>query len=147
MYANAFLERFFDEVGYTRVILQSVGEPAITSLAKALVRSRSRESKDIMAQISLRQSPLGSHSSNGLAEVAVKGIEGLTRTFVHQIQKRCATVVKGNSAILGWIVRHAAFVYNRYMMKSNGRTAYEELKLCRYDYPVLKFGKNVLARR
>ncbi len=41
-YAAACLERYFDEVGYRRVISQSDGEPDIIALAKALVRARSR---------------------------------------------------------------------------------------------------------
>ena len=99
-----------------------------------------------MTQISLRQSPPGSHSSNGMAEVTVKTIEGLTRTFVHAIKKHYQVTVKGNSAILGWIVRHAAFIYNRFMVKPSGRTPIEELKLVRYDSPVLTFGEVVLGR-
>ena len=66
-YAVAFLEKFLDEVCYPRVVSQTDGEPAILALGRALVRATSRESKDIMTQISLRQSPPGSHSSNGMA--------------------------------------------------------------------------------
>ncbi len=77
----------------------------------------------------------------------MKSIEGLTHTFAHDVGKKYGVVVKGNSAILGWIVRHAASVLNRFMVKPSGRTALEELKLVRFDSPVLAFGENVLARR
>jgi hypothetical protein len=131
----AFLEKLFAEVGYSRVVLQTDGDPAIIALARAVVRARNRESEDSMTQILLRQSPPGSHSSNGMAEVTVKSIESLTHTRV--FQKHYNVTVKGDSAILGWIVRHAAFIYNRFMVKPTGRTPLEELKLIRYDSPVL----------
>ena len=49
--------------------------------------------------------------------------------------------------MLGWLVRHAAFVYNRFMLKESGRTPHEELKLVQYTSPLLCIGENVLARR
>ncbi len=59
--------------------------------------------------------------------------------------------VKSKSAILGWIVRHAArrlrVQYVHVELKPSGRAALEELNLVRLDSRVLTFGENVLARR
>ena len=109
--------------------------------AKPLARARSRESKDIVTQILLRHSPPGSHSSNGMAELTAKSVEGLTRAYARDIQKHYVVVAKGNLAILVRIVRCAAFGHNRFTLKPSGRTPIEELKLIRYDSPVLAFGE------
>ena len=109
-YAVAFLSSYMDELGYPRVQLQTDGEPAIVDLAKALIKEKSKDAKDIQTQIALRQSPPGSHASNGMAEAAVKNIEGLVRTLAADIGDKYKTEVQANSAILGWIIRHAAWV-------------------------------------
>ena len=146
-YAVAFLSTYMDEIGYPRIQLQTDGEPAIVALARALIKDKSKDVKDIQTQISLRQSPPGSHASNGIAEAAVKNIEGLVRTMSSDIGDKYNTRVEANSAILGWIIRHAAWVQNRFVYKVSGRTAFEELKMVKYISPVLQFGESVLARR
>ena len=146
-YAVAFLSTYMDEIGYPRIQLQTDGEPAIVALARALIKDKSKDVKDIQTQISLRQSPPGSHASNGIAEAAVKNIEGLVRTMSSDIGDKYNTRVEANSAILGWIIRHAAWVQNRFVYKASGRTAFEELKMVKYISPVLQFGESVLARR
>ncbi len=77
----------------------------------------------------------------------MKIVEGLTCAFVHEIQKRYAVIVNGSSAILGCIVRHAASVYNRFMLKPSSCTPVEELRLIRHDSPVIAFGANTPLRR
>ncbi|CAK0858494.1 unnamed protein product [Prorocentrum cordatum] len=146
-YTGAFLSSFCDDVGYPRVTLQSDGEPAIVSLARALLKDRSKDSKDIQTQITLRHSAPGSHASNGLAESAVKVVEGLVRTLKHEVEKKYGVQIKGDSAILSWIIRHVTFVQNRFMYKRNGRTAFEDLKMVRFNSPQLNFAENVLANR
>ncbi len=115
------MDRFFDEDGYPKVILQSDGESNIIAECKALVRARSRGGKDIVTQISLRQP--SAESSNGLPESTVKSVEGLTRPFARDAGKKYGVIVKGNLAILGWIVRHAAYVLNRFMVMSSPAAA------------------------
>jgi len=52
----------------------------------------------------------------------------LIRTCDQEIDKQCVVIEKGNSAMLGRCVQHAAFVYNRFTSKESGRTPHEERK-------------------
>ena len=94
------LVNFMNDLHYPRIILQTDGEPAIVALAKAIVKERSKEAKDIMTHISLRQSPPGDHASNGLAEATVKRIEGMARTFACDLNKKFGKTIKGDSPIV-----------------------------------------------
>ncbi len=80
VYSLAFLKSYLDDVGYPRDILQSDGEPSVISLGRALVKERSKGSKDIQTQIAVRQSPPGDHTGKGLAEPAVIRNEGMKHT-------------------------------------------------------------------
>ncbi len=134
-------------MGYTRTILQTDGENPIIALAKALVKDRSRDAKDILTQISIRQSPTGSHAPNGLAEAAVKNVEGLVRTMTAELCEIFKCSINATHPILGWIIRHAAYCHNRFAVKASGRTASEELKMVRLTSPMLQLGDSVMARQ
>ena len=43
-----------------------------------------------------------------------------------------------------WLIRHAAWLHNRFHVKYNGRTCYEELYQTRYKNEVVAFGESVL---
>ncbi len=43
-----------------------------------------------------------------------------------------------------WLIRHAAWSHNRYHVKINYRTPYEELFQCRYQHEVVPFAETVL---
>ena len=43
-----------------------------------------------------------------------------------------------------WLVRHAAWSHNRFHVKINYRTPYEELFQCRYQHEVVPFGETLL---
>jgi len=91
-------------------------------------------------------SPVGSHQSNGAAEVAVQLIEGMARTSVLVVEEKYKCKVTVRSPILPWIVRHASYVYNRFQTKKNGRTPYEVLTMQKFKSPLLEFGEVVLKR-
>ena len=43
-----------------------------------------------------------------------------------------------------WVVRHAAWLHNRFHVKANGRTCFEELHQTRYKQDVVPWGEKVL---
>ena len=140
---------FIDETGYSRMMWQTDGEPAIVALMRAVRRELGkgeREPVEVQPQMAMRQSPKSSHQSNGVVEAAVKTLEGLVRTFCRALELNMNVKVLPDSPILGWIVRHAVFIQNRFMVKRNGRTAFEELRLAKFQAPLLEFGESVLGK-
>eukprot|EP00959_Pyramimonas_sp_CCMP1952_P177124 3702386-Pyramimonas_sp.AAC.1 len=76
-YTVSFMSSFCDDVGYPRATLQGDGEPGIVSLARVLLKDRSKGAKDTQTHLTLRHSAPGPRARNGLAEAAVKVVEGL----------------------------------------------------------------------
>ena len=71
---------FLHELGYTRMVLKSDGEPSIAALVTAVQKEWVGDSKNVQAQLIPRRSPVDDHAANGAAEVMVHSLEGLTRT-------------------------------------------------------------------
>ena len=69
------------ELGHTRVILQSDGEPDA-------VRARFIKENGEVQQVSVQASPRHSHQSNGGAERAISTLRGIARVFLlHMVGK------------------------------------------------------------
>ena len=135
------LIKFGEELGHLNYELQSDGEPAIKALVQAF-RPRSGATT-----LSYRQSPAHSHASNGSAEVTVKIVKGVMRTLCCAFARRYGLRITVDSAILPWIVRHTAFIYNRFQVLKSGRTPFEQLRMKKYMSPMCEIGECVLAKR
>ena len=72
--------RFLQELGYTRMIRKSDGEPSISALVTAVQKEWAGDSKNFQTKLIPRRSPVDDHASNGAAEAMVHSLEGLTRT-------------------------------------------------------------------
>ena len=59
---------FLQELGYTRMILKSDGEPSIAALVTAVQKEWAGDSKKFETQLIPRTSPVDDHASNGAAE-------------------------------------------------------------------------------
>ena len=49
-------------------------------------------------------------------------------------------------SLIGWLVRHAAWLINRYQVRASGRTPYQHMRQREYQGKVLPFGEVVLYR-
>ena len=65
-YATAWLVSLLRRLGYRRAILQSDGEPSSVALKTATLLAAP------FVELVLRQSPVGEHATNGVAESAVR---------------------------------------------------------------------------
>ena len=68
-----------EDWGKKKVIMRNDGEPAIKAFRKAIQEHRIEDTI-------LEQSPKGDSASNGLAEEAVKTIEGMVRTWIDAVE-------------------------------------------------------------
>ena len=71
----------------------------------------------------------------------------MVRTFTCDLKKKLGKTIRGDSPIVSWMIRHAAYVLNRFAPRPSGRTPHEELKMVRFVAPLLCFGESVIARK
>ena len=62
---------FLQELGYTRMVLKSDGEPSITALVTAVQKEWPGDSKNFQRQLIPRTSPVDDHASDGAVEAMV----------------------------------------------------------------------------
>ena len=127
---------YLDSWGLAEVVLKSDNEPAIQALVDGVRIKRGERTM-------VEKSPQYSHQSNGAAENAVRRIESLTRTYVCVLQEKIGYKVDSKSIILPWLVRHAAYVLNRYIKRDGGRSAWARLRGKECDCPLVQIGETV----
>ena len=113
---------FLQDVGYTRKILKSDGEPWITALVTAVQKEWAGDSNNFQTQLIPRTSLVDDHASHGAAEAMVHSLEGLTRTSKVAVEESLGVSISSNSPILPWLVRHQSLFGNRFVVRSSGRT-------------------------
>ena len=90
--------------------------------------------------ISFEHSPVAEHQSNGVAERAVKTVQGQVRTMKLALEARISEKVAETSDIIPWMIRHAAMLVNIGQRVDDGRTAWERVKGRRFNREILEFG-------
>ena len=137
---TAFL-RWLTDVGLTGdAALRCDPEPAVTSFCQEVGLRRAP------ALTILQQTPVESPSSKGAVERYIQSVEGKCRTFRVAVQERWHTDVNNSSAIFPWLVRHSAWVLERYMPGPQGVTPYASLHQQPYTSQVCEFSEPVLIR-
>ena len=137
---------FLQELGYTRMVLKSDGEPSITALVTAVQREWAVDSKNFQRQLIPRTSPVDDHASNGAVEAMVHSLEGLTRTSKVALEEALGISILPTSPVLPWLVRHQSYLRNRFVVRSSGRTPFEELTMSKFQSPLLNFAEAVMAK-
>ena len=137
---------FFQELGYTRMVLKSACEPSITALVTAVQKEWAGDSKNFQRQLIPRTSPVDDHASNGAVEAIVHSLEGLIRTSKIALEEALGISILPTSPILPWLVRHQSYLRNRFAVRSSGRTLFEELTMSKFQSPLLNFAETVLAK-
>ena len=137
---------FLQDFGYTRMILKSNGEPSITALVPAVQKEWAGDSKNFQTQLIPRTSPVDDHASNGEGEAMVRSLEGRTRTSKVALKESFGVSIFSNFPILPWLVRQSC-LRNWFVVRSSGRTPFEELTMSKFQSPLLNFGREaVLAK-
>ena len=110
-------------LGRKKVILFTDAEHSIKALAEAVA-------KEYKGDVQLMTAPRESHASNAIAERGVLELAKQTRTLVSSIESKFKDKVPDFKVLPGekyfpWIVRHAAWLLTRYLIKKDGKTPYE----------------------
>ena len=126
-----------EKLGRLRLVLKSDQEPAIKALLQSVKREKHQD-------IAFEHSPVAEHQSNGVAERAVKTVQGQARTMKLAPEARISEKVMETSDIIPWLIRHAAMLINIGQRGDDGRTAWERVKGRKLNRDVPEFGERVM---
>ena len=87
---------FVASTWYRRATVQSDGEPSIVALKTATLLTSP------FVELVLRESPVGEHATNGVAESAMREVKRQTRTLKFALEAHVGKIVESHS-ILKWI--------------------------------------------
>ena len=86
------------------------------------------------------------HGSSGVPEAMKHTLEGLTRMGKITVEEALEVSISSTSPILPWLVRHQSYLKNQFVVRSSGRTPFEELTMCKVQSLLLNIGEAVLAK-
>ena len=108
--------------GRQKVILLTDAEHSIRALAEAAAKEWGKECQ-------LQVAPRESRASNGAAERAILELARQARTLVSGLEHHFPEFkMLPTHKTYSWIIRHAAWLLTRYLVKLDGRTPYERLR-------------------
>eukprot|EP00971_Amphidinium_carterae_P338046 6475206-Amphidinium_carterae.1 len=123
------------EVGHTTVLLRTDAEHAITAVAKAVRTARAP------LETQLEVAPVGSHASIGVVERGNRTLGEQIRVMRGQLESRLGLTLALQHTLVVWLVRHAAWLLCRFLVKTDGRTPFERTKGKVYSGEIAEFGE------
>ena len=129
--------------GGDEVVVQGDPEPAMKQVLNSVEACRTK--LGLRTQVSLTAKD--SHQSNGVVEKAVSTIRRLALTLKTHLEDRLKVAIGGQLAIFSWLLRHAAFLHNRFFVTNKTLPPFEVVFARRYQGRLLVFGEACLFRR
>jgi hypothetical protein len=124
---------------HKEVVLRSDGEPAILDVMDTIAKTR-------MGETNLEHTAAGESQANGFIERGIQSLEEMVRTFKLDLEQRINTRVEVSWTIFEWLVEFAADVINKFVIGSDGRTAYERVKGKKHHGEFVRFCSYVMYR-
>ena len=125
---------------FRKMRLFSDQEPSMKDLGHKVVRLR--EGHETM----LHYSPVGSSASNGRAERMIQTVRKQALALKLSWESQFGIPLLGQSCLLPWLFRRAAWLLARYHVKATGRTAYEDVNDAEFRQEILPWGEVVIFR-
>ena len=123
--------------GFSDAVIQCDAETSLIQLTEK-----------IASELGLRHrvSPPYSHQSQGRVERFHRTLHEQIRTIRYQWAAHLGIRASAwPPASLPWIIQHAVFIANRYIIHNNGATSYSNNYHREYDGAILHFGENIWA--
>ena len=117
-YVMQSFQNFFDRSGLGKAELKCDQEPCTLDVAKVLIKKCQSTVLTVIA------TPEGSKGSLGRGERANLTIQGQLRAFREAVSVKYETEIGPDHVLMGWMVRHCAWVVNHFQVKGTGRTPY-----------------------
>ena len=139
-YLSKCLQGFLIECGRAQAVvtttLQSDQEDYLIQLLKDVA-------KTMGGNIQVRQSPTYSAQSQGSVERYHRTLIGQVRALIQQVSTNYDIHIPNRNPILPWIVPHAAYLLNRYLVHNDGETSYERRRQKTHQSPLCEIGETV----
>ena len=117
------------ELSYLRMIRKNDGV-LITAVERTVQGKGTVDTQNFQTQLIPCTSLVDDHATNGDVEtIAALGV-----------------LILPTSSILPWLVRYQSYLRNRFVVRSSGRTPFEELTMSKFQSPLLNFAETVLAK-
>ncbi len=113
------------------IICKTDGEPAMTAVQDALQRLRE-------GRTSPRNPPAYNPESNGPCEKAVQDVDGQARALKIGLEARIGEKINDCSAIVGWIITHAAYLITKFSVGKDGMTPVERMTGRKWKRPMVE---------
>ena len=89
-------------------------------------------------------SPPGDHQANGAAEQGVRLAQGYARTLLAAVAQAVGLEdIPESSPLIPYAVRHGAWLYTRFAVRPDGKTAWDELRGKPFRGALAEFGEKV----
>ena len=124
-----------------RIVMKSDQETSVVDVLREIARHRQAE-----FGTAIEQSAVGESNSNASVERAIQDVEGQCRTLRAALEKRIKDKIHLKSAIVPWMVRHAACLITRCRIRPNGRTSMEMMKGRQSTAGIAEFGETVMFK-
>ena len=133
------LRSFILECGRTNGIIQCDNEPTLKTIATGAAAK--------IGNITVRQTPTYSSNSQGSVERFHRTLFGQVKSLREQVKASYNNHMIGNNhPLMPWMIRHAAWLINRYLIHSDGLTSYQRRWERDYKHAICEFGETVLYR-
>ena len=125
-------------LGYSRIILRSDNEPAITALMSETMKAIKVQLVD---QAMEEHPPPYDSQANGAIEVGVQIVRGMVRTWHTSLEERLGYRIPPNHPLMCWLVEHAAHSLTTRVKGRDGQTAYQRVRGKPWNQRLLGFGE------
>ena len=135
------IQTFLYECGRAQAVLspttlQSDQEEYLIGLLKAVANKMGNN-------FQVRQSPAYSSQSQGSIERYHRTLLGQVRTLTQQVTDNYGITISNQHPILPWIIRHAAYLLNRYAVHNDGYTSFQRRWQKAHKQPLCEMGETV----
>ena len=141
-YLTAMCAAFVKRMAYAKAVLKVDPEPALRSLADKIAVRASADG----IQLKVETAPRFSSQSIGAVGRAQDAVEGQIRCLRLELETRLSLEATPAMDVWPWMVRHAGWLLERYHVKANKKTAFEDCFGKPYQGEVMKFAEAALFR-
>ena len=127
---------------HCKIVFKSDQEPSVVEMQHDVMRKRTEQG----LSTSLQNSPVGDSDNNGRVERAIRDLGGVARTMRSALEERLGQPIGLTHPLTPWLICQAANAFNRYQIRSNGKTAYKTAVVRDSMIPVCEFGEHVHFR-
>ena len=121
-----------------RLVLKSDQEPSFVEAQHAIKDARGKAHSHGTA---IENSEVGDSNSNARVERAIQELGGLVRTVKSALGSRLGQKIPLDHVVALWIIKHAASVITRYVVRDCGNTSYKLIKGRRCHERIAEFWK------